>query len=208
MKTSQLKPISATAPYVAVLIGLYALKNAWIAIGLYHCGMAGFIIAADRNNLLQKARTGWNPIVAILGTAMSAMVVPIIYFSWGYVHLPGEPLAAKLATLGLPGTAWILFAIYFSTVQPFLEELYWRGYLGASQKVLSWTDFAFAGYHILVLAWFIKLPWLLIAFLVLTITAYIWRYMASKLEGLALPLLSHAIADVGIVTATYFLAQH
>jgi len=111
MKTSQLKPISATAPYVAVLIGLYALKNAWIAIGLYHCGMAGFIIAADRNNLLQKARTGWNPIVAILGTAMSAMVVPIIYFSWGYVHLPGEPLAAKLATLGLPGTAWIRLCV-------------------------------------------------------------------------------------------------
>jgi len=63
----------------------------------------------------------------------------------------------------------------------------------------------FAGYHILVLAWFIKLPWLIIAFIVLTAAAYIWRYTASKLEGLVVPLLSHIAADVSIIAVTCVL---
>ena len=97
--------------------------------------------------------------------------------------------------------------IYFSTVQPFLEELYWRGYLESGRKYFSWTDLAFAGYHILVLAWFIKLPWLVIAFIVLAGAAYVWRYMAARLEGLIVPLLSHIIADVSIIAVTCVLIR-
>ena len=81
-----------------------------------------------------------------------------------------------------------------------------RGYLGG-HKYFSWTDLAFAGYHILVLAWFIKVPWLVIAFIVLTVAAYIWRYIASKLEGLAVPLLSHIVADVSIIAVTCVLIR-
>ena len=36
MKRAWLKLISVLVPYVAVVVGLYVLKNAWIAIGLYH----------------------------------------------------------------------------------------------------------------------------------------------------------------------------
>ena len=75
------------------------------------------------------------------------------------------------------------------------------------EEIGQWTDLAFAGYHILVLAWFIKLPWLIIAFVVLTIAAYIWRYMAFKLKGLAIPLLSHIIADISIIAVIYVLIQ-
>ena len=54
MKTARLKLISALVPYVAVVIGLYILENAWIAIGLYHFGIAVFLIAGDRNSLLKR----------------------------------------------------------------------------------------------------------------------------------------------------------
>jgi membrane protease YdiL (CAAX protease family) len=92
--------------------------------------------------------------------------------------------------------------IYFATVQPFLEELYWRGYLKYGCKYFSWTDFAFAGYHILVLAWFIKLSWLVIAFIILSVAAYTWRYIAYKFKGLMIPLLSHIVADISIIVVT------
>ncbi len=207
MKTARLKLISVLVPYVAVLIGLYILKNAWIAIGLYHFGIAVFLIVGDRNSLLKRVCTGWNSIMAIVGVVMSAMIIPIILFCWGRMQLENTPLNSALANFGLHGTSWFFFMIYFSTVQPFLEELYWRGYLENNHNYFSWTDLAFAGYHILVLAWFIKLPWLVISFIVLTVAAYIWRHVASKLEGLAVPLLSHIVADVSIIAVTCVLIR-
>jgi membrane protease YdiL (CAAX protease family) len=122
-------------------------------------------------------------------------------------QLENVPLNLALVKFGLHGTSWFFFMIYFSTVQPFLEELYWRGYLECGHKYFSWADFAFAGYHILVLAWFIKLPWLAIAFIVLTVAAYVWRYMAFKLEGLAVVLLSHIVADVSIIAVICVLIR-
>ena len=207
MKAARLKLISVLVPYVAVLIGLYVLKNAWIAIGLYHFGITVFLIAGDRNSLLKKVCAGWNSIIAAVGIVMSVMIIPIIFFFWGHMQLESTPLKSVLANFGLHGTSWFFFMTYFSTVQPFLEELYWRGYLECGHKYISWTDLAFSGYHILVLAWFVKLPWLLIAFIVLTAASYIWRYLASKLEGLAVPLLSHIAADISIMGVTYFLIQ-
>ncbi len=207
MKDMRFERISTAVPYVAVLVGLYVLKSAWIAIGLYHFGITVFLIAGDRNSLLKRVCTGWNSMPAVIGVVMSVMIFPIVFFFWGHMQLESTPLKSALANFGLHGTSWFFFMIYFSTVQPFLEELYWRGHLEYGHKYFSWTDFAFAGYHILVLAWFIKPPWLVIAFIVLTATAYVWRYIASKLEGLAVPLLSHIVADVSIIAVTYILIQ-
>ena len=207
MKTAQLKLISALVPYVAVLIGLYVLKNAWVAIGLYHFGIAVFLIAGSGKSLLKRTCTGWNSLMAAIGAAMSVMIFPIVFFFWGYMQPDNMYMNSALVNFGLHGTSWFIFMIYFSTVQPFLEELYWRGYLEPGRKNFSWTDLAFAGYHILVLAWFIKLPWLIVAFVVLTIAAYIWRHMAFKLKGLAVPLLSHIIADISIIAMTYVLIR-
>ena len=207
MKTTPLKLISVLVPYVAVLIGLYILKNAWVAIGLYHLGISVFLITCDNSKLLRKTRMGWNSLAVLLSIVMSAMIFPILFFFWGLMQLENTPLNSVLSNFGLHGASWFFFMIYFSTVQPLLEELYWRGYLGCDYKHFSWTDLAFAGYHILVLAWFIKLPWLVIAFIILLITAYIWRHFASKYEGLIVPLLSHIVADMSIIVAVYVLAQ-
>ncbi len=207
MKVAWLKLISVLVPYVAVVVGLYVLKNAWIAIGLYHFGIAVFLMAGNRKSLLKKVYAGWNSPMAAASVLMAGVSIFIILFLWEYMQLENMPLSSALANFGLHGTSWFFFMIYFSTVQPFLEELYWRGYLECADKYFSWTDFAFAGYHILVLAWFIKLPWLVIAFIVLTVAAYIWRYLASKFEGLAVPLLSHIVADISIIAMTYILIQ-
>ena len=207
MRTKRLKLISTAVPYAAVFVGLYLLKNAWIAIGLYHFGIALFLIADEPGKLLKSIRSGWNFTAAVVSVVVCALIVPVIFILWQYMQLENSCLKTTLMNFGLYGSSWFFFMIYFSTVQPFLEELYWRGYLGSNHKYLSWTDLAFAGYHILVLAWFIKLPWLVIAFIVLTVAAYIWRYLASKLEGLAVVLLSHIAADISIIAAAHFLIQ-
>jgi len=201
MKVPLLKLISAFVPYVSVLIGLYIFRNAWISIGLYHLGMTAFLMTDTRGASLKTACSGWNPAAAVFGIALSVMIFPVIWFFWKYMELGSIPLNAVLANLGLQGTSWLFFMIYFSTVQPVLEELFWRGYLGCGGLRGLWTDAAFAGYHILVLAQFFKVPWLVIAFAILTMVAFIWRSMTSKLKGLRVPILSHIAADISIIVA-------
>jgi len=207
MKHAKLKLLSLVVPYFAVLTGLYLLKNAWITIALYHLSIAIFIIVGDRKGILKKAGTGWNLPIAVLSMLLAAIIIPVVLLLWQYMQLDNISLNSSLAGLGLKGNSWFFFAIYFSTVQPVLEELYWRGYLICSNKFFSWPDVAFAAYHILVLALFIKWQWLIISFFALALTAYVWRYLANKLQGLIVPLLSHIAADISIIIVTYVLIQ-
>lgn len=207
LKHDILKPISAIVLYVFILIGLYLIKNAWITIGLYHLGITGFLMTGSPSMWLKRLRSGWNSTVAVMGITMSVIILPVIFIFWKFMYLKHMPLDSALTNLGLRGTSWFFFMLYFSTVQPVLEELYWRGYLGCNDLRVSWTDFAFAGYHILVLARFIKVPWLAIAFVILTMVAYIWRYISFRFGGLIIPLLSHIVADISIVFLTYILIQ-
>lgn len=207
MKISRLTMISALVPYVSVLIGLYVFKNAWIAIGLYHLGMIVFLLTDRQKISLKRICSGWNLTAAVFGIAMSVMIFPILYIFWRYMSLGNISLGLALGNLGLQGASWFLFMIYFSTVQPVLEELYWRGYLGCNDLLISWEDLAFAGYHILVLARFIKWPWLIIAFVILTMAASVWRHISSRCGGLIIPLLSHITADISIIIAIYKLIQ-
>jgi hypothetical protein len=206
-KIACLRLISVAVPYVAVLIGLYAFKNAWIAIGLYHLGIVFFLVFGNRHSLLKKIHKGWNYKIAATSIIISVTTFYLVYILWEYIQLENFRLDTALVGFGLHGASWFFFMIYFSTVQPFLEELYWRGYMGYNHKFFSWTDLAFAGYHILVLCLFIKWFWLVIAFIVLAVAAFGFRRIAYKLEGLAVPLLLHIVADVSIIAVTNALIQ-
>ena len=48
-------------------------------------------------------------------------------------------------------TSWLLFIAYFSLVNPFIEEYFWRGVLGSNTKKFYIGDLVYAGYHALVL---------------------------------------------------------
>jgi membrane protease YdiL (CAAX protease family) len=206
-KTAWLRLISVAVPYLAVLIGLYAFKNAWIAIGLYHLGIVFFLVVGNRHSLLKKIYKGWEPIMAATGIVVSVMIFFLIFILWKYMQLENVRLDTALVGFGLHGTSWFFFMIYFSTIQPFLEELYWRGYMEFNHKFFSWTDLTFAGYHILVLCLFIKWFWLIIAFIVLTVAAFGFRHIAYKLKGLAVPMLTHIVADISIITLTNALIR-
>ena len=113
----------------------------------------------------------------------------------------------ELADLGLCNTAWLLFMVYYVTINPLLEELFWRGYLGSDSTFLTWNDIWFAGYHILVLVRFVTVTWIVASFLVLVGAAWFWRQLARKYNGLMVPIASHAAADLSIIAAVFFLLR-
>jgi membrane protease YdiL (CAAX protease family) len=123
------------------------------------------------------------------------------------LKLEGLALGAELANMGLQNTPWLLFIFYYFIVNPILEELFWRGYLGSPNLKPAGSDFWYAGYHVLILVLFVDWPWIVLSFVTLVGAGWTWRQLARIYNGLTIPIVSHAAADAGIIGAVFFLAQ-
>jgi membrane protease YdiL (CAAX protease family) len=128
----------------------------------------------------------------------------LIWLLKPWVLVNGE-LAAFTRSIGLTQQSWPFFIVYFVLASPALEELFWRNFLGSSEKSPVLNDFWFAGYHLIVLAGIVQIGWLSVIFLVLAAAAWVWR-QSNRLGGGLLPsYVSHLTADISIILVSYFL---
>jgi len=203
--SSRVIKLAPFLPYLAVLAGLYWLHSAWVAILLYHLGMIALLTGAKQWSRARSLISGcalWQvPVMALGGISAGA----ILFFLWPLMGISAT-FGTHLAGLGLTSTRWPFFFGYFILINPWLEELYWRDYLGNASRFLSWNDLFFAGYHLLVLAFFVCWYWLLLTLCVLVAVAWFWRQLARQNGGLCAPMLSHLFADAGTITVIYFFA--
>lgn len=202
MPTRSLQRFAPLVPYLAVLIGLYALQSAWAALLGYHAGMALVLTLEGAWPAARRLREGWRTWAALAGVGIGLLAGGAIYLCWPWFGVIPD-LTGALARIGLPSQRWPVLGIYFLGINPWLEELYWRGYLGSPAKGLVWHDVCFAAYHLLVLAPFLAGRWLIPTLLALIGLAWLWRQMARQFAGLAIPVLAHLCADLGLVLAIY-----
>jgi uncharacterized protein len=186
-------------PYLTVGPGLHVFHNAWVAILAYHAGIvlilwiarfknsASFRITLPIWKLLAFAAVG-----CIAGLSMSSL--------WPYVFTSAN-LAGTLERWGLTSASWPWFIAYSALVNPWLEELYWRGWLGSGTRFPVPNDAAFAGFHLVILAPFISLAWLIVVFITLTIAGWLWRRVTSRTNSLLPSAVCHLVADVSILIA-------
>ncbi len=195
-------------PYVAVLIGMYVLHSAWIAILLYHAGIAAFLFLRKPAGLWIRMRTGFKTPLLMPGLLIGALAAPVVYFLWPWFSVSDNILPQWMAYYGLSGWAWLLLIPYFSMIHPILEEALWRE---IAPKRFTWfcrQDLLFAGYHVLVLLQLMKTPWLVLVFPILAGSSIWWRWSVARCGGYGVSLLTHATADAGVVIAVLLLLRH
>ena len=200
--------LAPAIPYVAVLIGMYtSISNAWAAILLYHLGIVTVLFLARYWKIGRLLKTTEDLLVLVGVVLVSAVAGFFIYWLWAIIKLAELILTDQLSALGLVNAPWFLFIAYYFTINPLLEEMFWRGYLGSPKMSPIWNDIWFAGYHVLVLITFVAWPWVILSFVTLMITAWFWRQLARRYQGLLLPIASHAAADASIIGAVYVLTR-
>ena len=116
--------------------------------------------------------------VMVLG---AALVGPSLYAAWTTIQLIDLDLAVALADIRLSDLSWTVFILYYMTVNPILEETFWRGYLGSDARGLRWNDIWFAGYHVLVIASFVGAGWVAAGFVGLLAAGWLWRQTAREM---------------------------
>jgi membrane protease YdiL (CAAX protease family) len=200
-----LRVIAPATPYVAMVVGLFVFSSGWAGILLYHLGIVT-IVTLSKSWTFPRMRRD-NRCRQVLGVMVlgAAFVGPALYAAWTTIQLTDLDLATALADLRLSGLSWTVFILYYMTVNPVLEETFWRGYLGSEARRPTWNDIWFAGYHVLVIASFVGVGWVAAGFVGLLAAAWLWRQAARDCDGLLIPVVSHATADASLILAAALL---
>lgn len=199
MKTKWLAPI---LPYLAVWMGLFLFKNAWLALVCFHIAIAAALIplkpSLPLNIFIKPAKSG-HVVVNLALCASSGFALYLLRD----VFQVADNLNAQLVELGLSGNAWFGFIAYFTVVNPILEEYFWRGILGSGTKGFYFGDLLYAGYHVMVV-WNKTHPFSILFMLaVLTFIGWFWRQLYRRDGSLLAPVLGHMAADLSILIAVY-----
>lgn len=179
-------------------------QNAWGALLGFHLTLLPVILPEWRTfstRFRSPVSKRWFLPVALVGLSAG-------FGLWLFWPLAGLPLdfSARVAALGLTGFIWLPFSLYFTLVNPWLEEVFWRSLLTSPSRFPAPVDFLFAGYHLIILSLFVSLGWLLFAFLILVLASWFWRQV-SRYTGSLLPAaLSHLLADGSILLVLYLKA--
>ena len=192
-------------PCIAVLIGMKYLRSAWAAILLYHAVILVCLFFTRRSRSRRGLLAGWNAPVGTGLIFLCALCGPLLVLLWPVIENVQGGMAPALETYGLHGASWWFFAVYYVTLHPILEESFWRGVMAPRSSKIDFVDVAFGAYHVIVLYYFLKLPWVFVVFVILILVSWLWRLVADRFEGLAVPVVSHITAGAGIMTATWFL---
>ena len=128
----------------------------------------------------------------------------LLYLLWPLLSIPPD-INIQLQNIGLTAATWPYFILYFILVNPWIEEYYWRGYLGSESKYILPVDLFFAGYHVMVLAGKVDFIWLIAVFATLSFAAWLWRQANRISLGLLPSLASHMAADITIIFTIYWL---
>lgn len=189
--------------YLAVGLGIFKFHSAWGALlGFHFAIVVSLFVARPRipvKILFQNNNIKW----IIFSVLMCASSGPALYFLWGSFGFAND-LSRQLDALGLNSSNWVAFIAYFALVNPFIEEYFWRGYLGSTTKGLHLSDFLYSGFHALILMGKVRVEIIFFALTVLSLAGWFWRQLAHKNDGMLASVLGHMAADLTILLAVYW----
>ncbi|WP_407269987.1 CPBP family intramembrane glutamic endopeptidase [Radiobacillus sp. PE A8.2] len=120
-------------------------------------------------------------------------------------------LQTLLEKWNFTGMEAIILVVILLCINPILEELYWREYMytrlktriGPTRAIIL-TAFLYSLYHLLTLIPMLHWPFDVLAVAPVFMAGILWGYFRAKLHSIIAPVISHLLADVGIML-TYLI---
>jgi membrane protease YdiL (CAAX protease family) len=197
-----MKWLAPVLVYIAVALGLFISRHAWSALISFHLAILLSLFIAKPNIpvkiLLASKSIKWI-LISILLCGSSGIT---LYFLWDKFGI-AKDLSAHVEALGLNQSSWVAFIAYFTFVNPWLEEYFWRGYLGSDTRNFHISDFLYAGFHGLILLNRVQSSMIVYSLAILILAGWFWRQMRRTDGGLLAPVLGHMAADFTILLAVY-----
>ncbi len=198
-----MKWIAPSLAYLAVGLGLFVFHSAWAALLGFHAAIIGSLLIARPNIPLSILFKNSNKKLIVLSLLVCGSSGFALFFLWNVFDIASD-LPAQVEALGLNFQTWIPFIAYFALVNPFIEEYFWRGYLGSDARNVHFADFVYSGFHALILIHKVHIVWILFAVAALALAGWFWRQIARVDDGgLLAPVLGHMAADFTILLTIF-----
>jgi hypothetical protein len=208
-------------PYFSVGICWCIFKNGWLAILAYHAQVLLWqfpqIVGRERlrNDTFppQIGRGPFQPYITpaapipndkrwLLAALPTILGGPLVYFL--LPHITHTDIGTWLAEYKLTGVSLLLMIPYFGIIHPMLEQLHWK----PLREQTPLAHVFFAGYHMMVLASLITVPWLIFCFAALAVASVAWQFLTTRSGSLIPSTLSHIFADLGIILTAFAIVSN
>ena len=197
-----MKWIAPTLAYLAVGLGTFVFHSAWGALLGFHAAIIVSLLITKPTVPKKILLTNNNPKWIFLSVLLCGASGMALYFLWDIFGFASD-LSGQVASLGLNASNWPVFIAYFALVNPWIEEYFWRGWLGSESKSLHTSDFLYAGFHGLILVNKVVTGSIVFGLSVLVVAGWFWRQVAREDGGLLAPVIGHMAADLTILVAVY-----
>jgi hypothetical protein len=200
------KWLAPVLPYFAVWAGLFFFQNAWAAMLGFHAAIL-LVLAAARPSLppaaLLRSKNPRRVLFSALFCSASGMG---LFLLWDFFGVSPN-LPSQLAALGLNASTWLWFIAYFSLVNPWVEEYFWRGMMGNDTITPHAGDVLYAGYHAMVFWGMTRPLTVVLAVALLASAGWFWRQISRVDGGLLSAVLGHMAADFSIMIVVYWMCK-
>ncbi|MCA0971983.1 CPBP family intramembrane metalloprotease [Halobacillus litoralis] len=197
-------------PTVMIFIGLYVFSSVPVTFVLFYGWLTVFCLLHRKEvGSFSMTKSEW-----LVGIG-SGVLFYISIFAGVFVfqdHVTDfEEVRVLTEEWGFTGWGLVLVLIM---INPFLEEVYWRGVMlmrlkreGTETRAIVTTAFYYSLYHILSMV--LLFTWPLNVVLVLPVFAagLFWAYIRLRTGSLVGVIISHLLADAGIMSIYWFFVR-
>lgn len=199
------------SPWLFLAIGLHHFRDIGLSFLLYHgfCLLPAVLLNRHhwREHLKLPSRS--DLIVLLLSSIGFSLFTWITYGLLSDFLVDRELALKSLIDRGFKLSWFIPLSLYFLTVNPVLEELFWRGVVlnelcDEREPVLSpagiWTNVAFAVWHFLVVRLFVAQTFVPLAIVCVLSVGFFLSWLYRKKDSLILPALYHSVVfDLAVI---------
>ncbi|WP_342543062.1 type II CAAX endopeptidase family protein [Paenisporosarcina sp. FSL H8-0542] len=202
-------------PTIMIFLGINIFESIPITFGLFYSWLflipfvSYFRNPALKSSFYQSIKTE-KTLKSIMTGLISGVLCAIAIFgslSLAMGHLfEIDHVSDILVQWEFSGPIMWLYIFILICINPFLEEWYWREFmykryldkLGTMRSVII-TSFFYALYHLLVLIPLVDMPLSVIATIPVLLAGLLWGYFRKIFSSITASVISHTLADIGII---------
>lgn len=191
-------------PYPAIWYGMNVMRDAASTLALYH----GLVLLPPVVLAFPAWRAGLKvPNLKHVGVLLVASVLfcgctLLLYHLMSPLMLSDEKTSILLQDQGYSKQSFLPLSLYFVTVNPLLEELFWRGTVinklePVTRKIknfgIIWSSFWYGAFHYPILAMVLYPGWSELGAVMLMIYGALLALYYRKTESIILPAIAHGL---------------
>ena len=111
----------------------FLFRNAWLSLLLFHFAIIVSILIAKPDTSLKILLTSRSLKWSLLTMILCGSTGITLYFFWDKFGIASN-VSADVEAMGLSSSNWIPFIAYFTLVNPFVEEYFWRAFWAANRR--------------------------------------------------------------------------